>query len=418
MDTPVVTKEKAMAKLLAHKCLKPKFQKIIDKFASVPTFRLLEIDPRKMRRKQRKEKIRLTEKKAAKAKADAENNLDSKKIIEDSTDKPEEKATDKLPKEKGALTKTKANGIGVKKVPKKDVEITKKKPVEKEIIDEADSDDQSDERSDDDLLNIEAEDTGSDGESMGSYGEREGSDDEVEDEAEEEDEDDQITFCPPTYDPSEDSDVDESDEETKSVAPKSPEKKTIINVEKLPDKILPVASSVVGDPAKPKRKGKRMMVDLPDSEIDFVNTEKTVDSFFVTDSGDNYMTVALPRPPDIKPGTFVDENAANRRSRRAVMFGKEAPRPRKSFQNPKQNLYSSNKPDQMYDKRKYDNNTPSKNFENNDRRENKFNNRKFNNADSPFGAPAKVEEKLHPSWEAKKKKVAIVAFKGNKITFD
>lgn len=133
---------------------------------------------------------------------------------------------------------------------------------------------------------------------------------------------------------------------------------------------------------------------------------KIVDPFFITSTGENYMSVAEPRAPDeIKE----EHQQGNRRLRRAVMFG--------LVPKPKQNNYynednRSNKQN-GYDKGNNFNSkfNDRKTFNNDFNDKRGFNNRNDRNIDDK-------PEKLHPSWEAKKKKSGILPFEGKKIVFD
>ncbi|KAH9637836.1 hypothetical protein HF086_005494 [Spodoptera exigua] len=168
---------------------------------------------------------------------------------------------------------------------------------------------------------------------------------------------------------------------------------------------------------------------------------KIVDPFFITATGENYMSVVEPRAPD---EVKEEHMRGNRKMRRAAMFG-HVPTSR-----PRQNNYNNDRFNNQngYDKgnnykRKFDdkpqfndkrNFNDKKNFRDgknfNDRQN--FNDRKnFGNRNSfnnDFNSKPgfntndrnkdEKQEKLHPSWEAKKKKSGILPFEGKKIVFD
>ncbi|KAJ8714424.1 hypothetical protein PYW07_002649 [Mythimna separata] len=145
---------------------------------------------------------------------------------------------------------------------------------------------------------------------------------------------------------------------------------------------------------------------------------KIVDPFFITASGENYMSVVEPRAPDeVKEEHF----RGNRKLRRAVQFGLV---PKSKL---RQNNY--NNEDRFNNKQNgYDRGNGFKgkfNDRQNDRRNfndrNSFNNdfndkRGFNNRNDRNNE--EKEEKLHPSWEAKKRKSGLLPFEGKKIVFD
>ncbi|XP_041980417.1 myb-like protein V [Aricia agestis] len=131
---------------------------------------------------------------------------------------------------------------------------------------------------------------------------------------------------------------------------------------------------------------------------DFDDTEKQkttiVDPFFITSTGDNYMSLVEPRAPDEVKEVHKE---GNRKYRRAVMFGHIKPR-----RNDRPNKYNQ----------KNDRNS-SKDFRNIGNKSSKFDNKKSESVEA--SAPP---EKLHPSWEAKKRQSTIVPFKGKKVVFD
>lgn len=145
-------------------------------------------------------------------------------------------------------------------------------------------------------------------------------------------------------------------------------------------------------------------------------SQKVVDPFFITSSGENYLTLAEPRQPDEVKEVHKQ---GNRQLRRAIMFGHvPKPRPRQDRQDnyrQKQDNYSH---DNFNRQNGYDNRSNEKfekqngKFNKDDRRSNfKGNDRNERNVEEK-------PEKLHPSWEAKKKQSGILPFQGKKIVFD
>ncbi|CAB3244116.1 unnamed protein product [Arctia plantaginis] len=185
-----------------------------------------------------------------------------------------------------------------------------------------------------------------------------------------------------------------------------------------------------------------------------VVANKIVDPFFVTATGENYMSVVEPRDPD---EVKEEHQQGNRKLRRAAMFG-HVPntRPRKnnsSYRDDSRFGKNSNKNGNKFNNWRGDNNNKPFNNNFNDRKrvDDKFNNRRQDNNKLPFNNnfndrkrfddfntrreannvntfndrknvydkfSDKKEEKLHPSWEAKKKKSGILPFEGKKIVFD
>ncbi|XP_073959965.1 uncharacterized protein [Choristoneura fumiferana] len=177
-----------------------------------------------------------------------------------------------------------------------------------------------------------------------------------------------------------------------------------------------------------------------------VSETKIVDPFFITATGENYMSVAEPRQPD-----EVKEihKQGNRKLRRAAMFG-HVPKikPRQEF---REGNYNRQNDSQAFRNKSYGgdgNYSNNRNSKFNDRNNSQFRGRddrqfegrndqlrgddsqyKGNRNDSKFKGKnasfsgrnddvAPKVEKLHPSWEAKKKKSGIQPFQGKKIVFD
>ncbi|XP_045775641.1 MATH and LRR domain-containing protein PFE0570w [Maniola jurtina] len=130
---------------------------------------------------------------------------------------------------------------------------------------------------------------------------------------------------------------------------------------------------------------------------------KMVDPFFITSTGENYMSLVEPRQPDEVKEVH---RQGNRQYRRAVMFG-HVPRakPKRNFE-PRNNNFNKNSSEM-------DNNKFNKNNKNFDKKEN-FNKK----SDRSNFKDNSVPEKLHPSWEAKKKQSGILPYQGKKIVFD
>lgn len=187
---------------------------------------------------------------------------------------------------------------------------------------------------------------------------------------------------------------------------------------------------------KEKLQTRKFKKDISD---DVSNENKVVDSFFITASGENYLSLAEPRQPD-----EVKEihKQGNRKERRAAMFGhvpKIKPRrddsrqhfnskDKRNFDTNSNNYYKDNT--NFKSKNTFGNN--KERFNNNPKSNGKhtkfnddhssFNNSKYNKTnDKNLNDSRSVEkqEKLHPSWEAKKKQSSnFVPFQGKKIVFD
>ncbi|XP_038222082.1 glutamic acid-rich protein-like [Zerene cesonia] len=149
-------------------------------------------------------------------------------------------------------------------------------------------------------------------------------------------------------------------------------------------------------------------------EDESIKVVKVVDPFFKTSSGDNYMSLAEPRAPDEVKEVHKQ---GNRQYRRAVMFGHVAKsKPRNYDQDSRENNQfkkAYNKSASSYDNNgdRFNKNNNFKSFHNNDRKN------KFNDSQSKDKFDEKPE-KLHPSWEAKKKLSSVLPFQGKKIVFD
>ncbi|XP_050350014.1 myb-like protein X [Nymphalis io] len=144
-----------------------------------------------------------------------------------------------------------------------------------------------------------------------------------------------------------------------------------------------------------KRKFNKESDDLPEKVM------KIVDPFFVTSTGENYMSLVEPRNPDEVKEVHKE---GNRKYRRAVMFG-HVPKIK-----PKKNNYQSDNNFNKYDK--FENKSSNKGKELGNRQNN------FKRHDRANDKTDLVPEKLHPSWEAKKKQSGLLPFEGKKIVFD
>ncbi|XP_068622669.1 serum response factor-binding protein 1 [Battus philenor] len=138
-----------------------------------------------------------------------------------------------------------------------------------------------------------------------------------------------------------------------------------------------------------KRKFNKETNDSPVQEV------KIVDPFFITPTGESYMSVVEPRQPDEVKDIH---SQGNRKYRRAVMFG-HVPKPKERRNDFRQ----------------------ERRFKDLSDTNNQFNNySRKNNIKSNVNVKEESDkvEKLHPSWEAKKRKSGILPFEGKKIVFD
>lgn len=164
---------------------------------------------------------------------------------------------------------------------------------------------------------------------------------------------------------------------------------------------------------------------------------KIVDPFFITSTGENYMSLAEPRAPD-EVKEFHKEG--NRKLRRAVRFG-HVPKiqPRQEFRQDNEDRFNRHNRQNGFDKRSggFDRHNQANdrfnrkdylgrdNFKDNDRKFikndkfqiNKFEDNQRTNFKDMIDNSAKPE-KLHPSWEAKKRQSGILPFEGKKVVFN
>ncbi|CAH0587914.1 unnamed protein product [Chrysodeixis includens] len=393
LNKPQVDNDKACARLLLHKALQDKYKFIRGRFSNVPIKDLFmsRLERRKIK-KEEKEKQKEKQKNKKKAK-------DNKVVNSEGDWNVEDVGVD-------------GNGEGNGKLSDDD--------------DKALSDD--DEMSGDDASDDDGE-SGDEGESGGNAASDDESEqaDEVEASGDEE-------ILEPQNDESANEDSDSGKEDDVIVKPspkvkaaitevkvKEPESKKI-ELPKEINKVIPPKKVVKKNPEKKlKELNKSTKFNEKIHQKKLKNEDgpaaqnKIVDPFFITSTGENYMSVVEPRAPD----EIKDEHMqGNRRLRRAVMFGHV----------PKSKLRQNNsyKEDRFNKQNKFDRpNNFKSNFNDkpqfNDRKSfnNDFNNKRgFNNRnDSQNNVEAKPE-KLHPSWEAKKKKSGILPFEGKKIVFD
>ncbi|CAG9130239.1 unnamed protein product [Plutella xylostella] len=213
----------------------------------------------------------------------------------------------------------------------------------------------------------------------------------------------------------------------KPISVKKPQKED--NRKKLPKKVK--------ENNKQKNFAEKIMSKKFKKDIDEkpVAENKIVDPFFVTATGDKYMSLAEPRAPD---EILEVHRQGNRQMRRAKMFGHEL-----KFKPRKTNNYNnrdgfSQKGDKFNRESKFNGSFDKQNRNNSkfdkqngfiNRNDKSFANSKpdswqqtrrdeSRNNSSQSKIEPSVPEKLHPSWEAKKKKSGILPFEGKKIVFD
>lgn len=144
---------------------------------------------------------------------------------------------------------------------------------------------------------------------------------------------------------------------------------------------------------KEKMLSKKLNRDL---ELTQPKQERIADPFFVTSTGESYMSLVETRQPDeIKEV----HKQGNRKLRRAIMFGHT---PKFQF---RQNKNKTDRPNGEQ--------TNRSDWSKDDRRQNFKEKRDLKEA-----IKKDVPEKLHPSWEAKKRQSGILPFEGKKIIFD
>ncbi|XP_023943082.1 serum response factor-binding protein 1 [Bicyclus anynana] len=384
LNKPTVNNDKACARLLLHKALQEKYKHIREKFSDISIKDLF------MSRQERR-----------KLKQEAREKQKNKK--------------------KGKDNKNKSDAVNVQG--EWDVEMTDDKNVtpgddnkmsddkfESEIDQSDDSDDEPDDEIENDDHKIR---NGSESESKQSGSESDGSEIDIKEKS--------------LVSVTNDSDTENSSNDETNITNVSFKKidesvKPIANdnsnraVSKKNDSQTKIINKKLGKKDKNSNKNKNLKSKLEKrnfhKEIDETPNAvtKMVDPFFITSSGDNYMSLVEPRQPDEVKEVHKQ---GNRQYRRAVMFG-HVPKvkPKRNFE-PRNNNFKRNNNSEM-------DNTNSNN--------NKFNQNKriggkedFNRKTDRGNNIPKVDtlpEKLHPSWEAKKKQSGILPFKGKKIVFD
>ncbi|XP_075979740.1 uncharacterized protein LOC142978967 [Anticarsia gemmatalis] len=235
----------------------------------------------------------------------------------------------------------------------------------------------------------------------------------------------------------EDSESGNSEPEAEEIEPVKPASKIKAAVKDLPKQELTIKPrEIKKNPVKkPKdlHKNKNLNEKLQQRKFkkdsdEPVAASKIVDPFFITATGENYMSVFEPRGPD---EVKEEHKQGNRKLRRAVMFG-HAPRPK-----PRRDNYSNNNENGNFRNNRFNNSDDGNHFRNKFNNRQDFNDKKnFSNDRKGFGdrkgfsndfndrkrfngkGNDEKPEKLHPSWEAKKKKSGILPFEGKKIVFD
>ncbi|XP_026463004.1 serum response factor-binding protein 1-like [Ctenocephalides felis] len=149
---------------------------------------------------------------------------------------------------------------------------------------------------------------------------------------------------------------------------------------------------------------------------------KTVDDFFITDSGTHYESTFVPKPVKEQ----IHNDGLNRQQRRAQQFGnvvkKRPPKFSKkdSFTKQKDSKFNHNKIEKNDFKFNKDKKPKFDKVDFKSKNKMDKDDSKFNKSVNKKAVPEiKQEVSLHPSWEAKKKlKPQITAFQGKKIVFD
>ncbi|XP_077298604.1 uncharacterized protein LOC143919901 [Arctopsyche grandis] len=424
MNTPVVTQEKVMAKMISHKALKSKLDILKNKFMVIPTSELLEPNPKKVRQK----KIKLR-RKAKENSSNAKNKQDTVNSNNGNDDDSENSDNDNS--ENGDFENEQgdsgASNVSKDLCKKLDIDVsnikTKKKSMLSKVskvakvnnVSVVSTSDFSVASLDDnhvDMLNDTVEDLkvtsvrkskdikiGSKKPPMSS-----GADNDIDEIVSESlvskknrkicDRNEKLIDLDLNMTPGEKSKDFENSSKNLQVPSNSDDD---VN-ENISEYIVPKKERKISNKIK-------NLIDLDNIPSD-EQIQKTADSFFVTESGDRYMTMSLPRAPD-----KLDEDSfsigENRKMRRAAFFGNEVLRPKKQIKttNPSKRSYS----EMSYPENSTDRQSSSrfkKNFD-----------KPAQNGLRDRSVP-EIPEKLHPSWEAKKQKSAIVNFQGSKIVFD
>lgn len=414
MNTPIVSKERAMARLLCHKSIKQRFLDLKLKHSDIPTARLLEQDPKKVNRKKRKEhlKKKMNDPKAQENKKQSENDLSKSLDDDDESERSDTEDVEQI----GSILKLHKK----EKIPKKIISTSNFK-VERVKIDDDKSYSPLLECMKDEL-NKKRKHSVSDESSLEEAiheNESSQSEDISDDESSKYD------------DINEDVSSQEDDCESKEF--ESPKLKPIKSVKQDLDSIK---DSTLHKEKLFKKKKEfvpvKNLIDSNELPSDFP-VEKRVDSFFMTDVGSNYMTMAIPRPAD-KLVQDDDEKSygmtKNRKMRRAALFGNDVIltnkfNKKKRYDDSDRFDRSTNEDNGRFDRSKNEDNErftnqksrngSSDNLHTNYKTHNRMD---FKDDVNKTPLPESKVEKLHPSWQAKKQQSTILPFQGNKIVFD
>ncbi|XP_028169697.1 protein PFC0760c [Ostrinia furnacalis] len=392
LNKPNVDQDKACARLLLHKSLQDKYKFIKSRFSSVP------IDDLLMSREERK-----------KMKKEAKEKQKNKK------------------KGKGAKV---VNAEGEWDV--EDIEMTGNLNTDKNLSDDDDDDAEKDDCMDEDDGDEPRENISDDDKSAEK---EESSDDEEMDQNSESENESNDENGKESDSESKIGEYSESDDETpsstgklakavtadtKKVNPKTPsivsDVKTQLDVKPKPLELNKKLDNKKDKHKQGKNKNlnekllsRKFKKDVSESPVP---ENKVVDPFFITSTGENYMSVVEPRPPDEVKEVHKQ---GNRKIRRAAMFG-HVPKIK-----PRNDNFA---PDNRFNKQNGFNKNSTNKYDQDSFGKFKNDSRKFTDKRSNFDRneePKQIEskpEKLHPSWEAKKRQSGIKPFQGKKIVFD
>uniref|UniRef100_A0A2A4JVS5 Serum response factor-binding protein 1 n=1 Tax=Heliothis virescens TaxID=7102 RepID=A0A2A4JVS5_HELVI len=391
LNKPQVDEDKACARLLLHKALQEKYKFIRGRFSNVPIQDLFmsRLERRKMK-KEAKEKQKNKKK---------DKNNKNNKVVNSEGDWNVEDVGDER-----KLSDDEGNGMsGEDDVPSDDNDGNE------ESGDESDQSDDGDVEENDDVVenDVETKDLEEDNDSV-----EEPSDSELKEDSS------KTLKQTPKAEPAVVGNKTKA-KKTEVVSPKITEPKQIVNKQPPKEIIKKNPIKKQKELNKTKHFNEKILQKKLKKDSDAPVAQKIVDPFFITSTGENYMSVVEPRAPD----EIKDEHMqGNRRLRRAVMFG-HVPKSKLRQNN---NYYNE---DNRFNKQNgYDR---GNNFKGKFNDRNQFNERRnfndkksFNNDFNDkrgFNRNGKVNEepeKLHPSWEAKRKKSGILPFEGKKIVFD
>ncbi|XP_063627048.1 serum response factor-binding protein 1 [Cydia splendana] len=426
LNKPTVDQDKACARLLLHKSLQQKYKHIRNTFSGIPIKDLL---------MSRQERLKLKRE----AKLDKKMKRDKKqKVVNAEGDWDVEDINTRKVKETPKSTS--------KKFKESDDEISENEETELDENANSDKEAQSDDKED----ISHGEEANSDDQEGEEDGDEENKSDESEVESETKMESDQESH--------ENEQQSKKEEVLDKFVKPSPVKVNIKQNETITSALTfeqlgkNRRKQEIKKPTKPKdiHKNKNLNDKLQSRKFKKETSEsqvketKIVDPFFITSTGENYLSVAEPRQPD-----EVKEihKQGNRKERRAAMFGyvpKVKPRQdfRQSNSDRPNNFRNKFNEDDSYAKGNDGKNRNDSRFNGKDQfrsqndkpfgRNNQFKGRndrpgedrnEFKSRNDKFkgrnndAVETKVE-KLHPSWEAKKKQSGILPFQGKKIVFD